>query len=349
MVRINKFMFKQIFSINNEKTHKVLTIFGVKLKFKSKSVAMKSELRILQEEVKLLKHQFLGINKEKVSSNIENFKGKGCVDVERSPRLIVSLTSFPARMYDIHYALFSLLNQTVKPDKVILWLGEDKFPNKDEDLPKKVLELKKHGLSIEYCKDVRSFTKLIPALIKYPNDIIVTADDDIYYPDNWLEVLYNGHLSNNIDNNILCHRAHNIKFDNEDKIEPYSKWDKAISISYPSSINFLTGVGGVLYPPNSFSQEVFNEVKFKQLCPLADDIWFWAMAVLNNRKIKVVENAITNLTYVNPQRELGLLNEQTLISENCFNNKNDEQLKNVLNAYPELKTILLLGKKGVGC
>ncbi len=44
---------------------------------------------------------------------------------KRTIPLIVSLTSFPQRMADISYVLYSLINQTLKPDKTILWLEKN--------------------------------------------------------------------------------------------------------------------------------------------------------------------------------------------------------------------------------
>lgn len=86
--------------------------------------------------------------------------------------LIISLTSHPKRIKNSHIAIESLLKQTIKADKVILWLGKDKFPNKEQDLPNELLKLREKGLTIEWCKDIGSYTKLIPALKKYPNSII---------------------------------------------------------------------------------------------------------------------------------------------------------------------------------
>ena len=76
------------------------------------------------------------------------------------------------------------------------------------------------------------------------------------------------------------------------------------------------------------------------MLPKADDIWIWAMAVLNGKKIFVTKNHVKKLTYVNPARERGLTNEETLFS---FNKKggNDEQLKNLLNYYPEIMDTML--------
>jgi hypothetical protein len=74
------------------------------------------------------------------------------------------------------------MGQTYKPDKIILWLAKSQFPNKENDLPIKVTELVNYGLSIMWVdKDIKSYKKLIPTLKLYPNDIIITADDDLYY------------------------------------------------------------------------------------------------------------------------------------------------------------------------
>ena len=40
-------------------------------------------------------------------------------------KVIVSLTSYPARFDTIHLCIKSLMYQTIKPDKIILWLGSD--------------------------------------------------------------------------------------------------------------------------------------------------------------------------------------------------------------------------------
>lgn len=274
------------------------------------------------------------IDKNSLDKEIDSFKNKGTTGDDEG--LIISLTSFPQRMYEIHYTLYSLLTQTVKPAKVVLWLGTEQFPDGEKDIPQKVLKLKENGLVIEWHKNLRSYTKLVPSLKKYPNNIIVTADDDIYYEKDWLEKLLKSHKENK--NCIICHRAHRVKFDRE-KLAPYKKWPKKIKGGKASYLNFLTGVGGVLYPQNSLHKDVLKEELFTELAPKADDVWFWAMAVLNKTKILVVKDWIRELTYVNPERERGLTNEITLFS---FNKKggNDLQIEKVLNHYPQIIDIL---------
>ena len=38
--------------------------------------------------------------------------------------LIVSLTSFPARIHLVHYAIYSLLRQSLKPNRIVPWLAK---------------------------------------------------------------------------------------------------------------------------------------------------------------------------------------------------------------------------------
>ncbi|MDD3436076.1 MAG: hypothetical protein PHC64_02880 [Candidatus Gastranaerophilales bacterium] len=278
------------------------------------------------------------IEKEKINNKIKCFKNSGLNEVKREKKLIISLTSFPERMYDVHFALYSLLNQSLKPDEVILWLGVEEFPNKENDIPKNILNLKENGLTIKWCKDIKSYKKLIPALKEYPNDLIVTADDDLYYSEHWLELLYNAYLQE--PDYIHCHRAHRIIFDEKNKILPYNQWPHCIQSVEKSFLNFCTTGGGVLYPPNSLYKDVFNEELFLKLCPTTDDLWFWSMAVLNGTKINVVENNIRDITYINPERDLGISGEKTLYVQNLCGEANDIQLKKILDCYSQLNKII---------
>ena len=283
-----------------------------------------------------------GINKEKISSKIEKYLESnelGITNEKRTPELIVSLTSYPDRMYDIHYCIYSLLTQSFKPNKIILWLAEEQFPNREKFLPSKLLEFIKYGLTVKYTKDLRSYKKLIPALNEYSNSIIVTADDDIFYPQDWLEKLYNC-WKNNKDC-VICHRAHRIGIENK-KLIPYNKWEHTIISDKPGFDIFFTGAGGILYPPDIFYKDILNEELFKNLTPNADDIWFWSMAVLNDRKIKIVDDdPFRNLIYVNAEREVGFNNDFTLCSLNVRENRNDIQFENIINHYPQIMEKLL--------
>jgi len=249
--------------------------------------------------------------------------------------IIVSLTSYnnPNRINSVFLVIKSLLEQSIEPDKIILYLGEDQFPLREADLPENLTHLQNEIFEIRFIKkDLRSFTKLAPALKDFPNAVIVTADDDIIYPKSWLRRLLEGYAKDK--KSIHCHRIHHIKFKNK-KIAPYDSWQKEVVNNKPSFLNFLTGVGGVLYPPKSLHPEVLNLRKAFELCPYADDIWFWAMAVKNQTKIRGVENQILSLNYV-PYSQDG----DCLLKINNGQNKNDAQIQNILSQYPELYSII---------
>lgn len=259
---------------------------------------------------------------------------------QRNEKIIVSLTTFPARINEVYFTIFSMLNQTCRPDKIILWLTYEEFSQKNKSLPQNLLDLIIYGLEIKWCHNVGSYNKLLPTLKLYPNDIIVTIDDDIYYQEDLIEKLYREYKISD-KKSIICHRAHRVKLNNKKKILPYSEWDKCIKGKDVSYNNLLTGVGGVMYPPRVLYKDVDNINLIKKICPTADDLWFWGMAILNNTKVIVVENNISELRYVNLENQLRGIN--TLESINVVNNKNDAQLKNLIKCYP--KIIEIINKK----
>ena len=250
------------------------------------------------------------------------------IKFEKIPDLIISLTSYPARMETLSETLISLLNQNLKPEKVILWLAEEQFPNKEKDISEKILKLKKFGLEIKWCRDLKSYKKLIPALETEPDKIYVTADDDIFYPKNWLKNLYEAYQ--NDQNSIFCHRIHQITFNEKNEVKPYQDWKKCLikGQEKEGDVLFFTTGGGVLFPPNCFHKDVLNEELFKKLCPLADDLWFWMMIILNRKKIKIVKNNVYRI-----ENNAGTQEEEPLWKTNREAGFNDDQLKKLMEYY----------------
>lgn len=276
------------------------------------------------------------IDKNEVSKEIESFNEK-CDD---SNPIIISLTSLPERIQDIHFTLYSLLNQKLKPEKVVLWLAEEQFPKKEAELPKTILNLKKNGLEIRWCEDLKSYKKLIPSLKEFPNKYIVTADDDLYYPKDWLENMWKQHEK--YPNSIISTRARKIIFNENNEFTKYSQWRLSTHEEEPSYLNFPTNGAGTLFYPNSLSKDVLNQELFLKICDSSDDIWFWAMMILNKTKISVVEKPMYELTYVNVARELNILNQATLWETNK-SGKNDTNFINVLKQFPEIEIIIKNG------
>jgi hypothetical protein len=198
--------------------------------------------------------------------------------------LVVTLTSYPPRFRLLHFNLMSLLNQTVTTDRVVLWIAEE-----DKGLlPEKVHGLTRHGLEIRYTSQLRSFKKLVPSLRAFPNAFLVTADDDVVYPDDWLESLVGGYDPD--APTIVCRRAHRV-VRRDAGFAPYLKWEMNVTDhqSSQSSADLLpVGIGGILYPPHSLHADVVDAHVFMRLCPQADDLWFWWMGRRTGTRVKRV-------------------------------------------------------------
>ena len=112
---------------------------------------------------------------------------------KREIPIIVSLTSYEDRFKDLEISLYSLLIQSLKPDKIILWLSDEiKSIN---DIPYEITRYIKNGLEIRFVKDIGSYTKAIYTFQEFRDCIIVTADDDVYYPKDWLQKLYHSYIA----------------------------------------------------------------------------------------------------------------------------------------------------------
>ena len=252
---------------------------------------------------------------------------------KRTPQLIVSLTSFPDRINSVERTINTLLNQTVKPDRLILWLAESQFVNKENDLPSELLKLKELGLEIKWCEDLKPYKKLIPALEEFPNDIIVTADDDLYYQEDWLKELYEAYNKNNSCIYTKGAACLNIKGDSV-SVLPY----RANYNYKPLFANVLMGGSGTIFPPHSLHQDILNKEKILNLIPTHDDIYFWAMAVLNKTKICYLKSKDMNMYQREETRKNGLC---TINNVNGSGMSPFDAYRKVFVEYPEVYSLVM--------
>ncbi len=244
--------------------------------------------------------------------------------------LIVSLTSFPARIHLVHFAIYSLLKQSLKPNRLILWLGEDKFPGKDAGLPRQLINLKAFGLEIRWCRDLRAATKLIPAIREYPEALVATADDDMHYPPHWLCSLYSSWIENPGD--ILSGGIHPMALDENSHPRPYAEWGWNPPDSFPSFQNTQVASFGAIYPPHCLHPDVLDGDAFLRISPSNDDFWFWAHGVRAGTRVRLVPNG-------HRQPPVGIPDGNatpSLYSENGRGGGNDACMANLLRAYPEI-------------
>ena len=208
----------------------------------------------------------------------------------------------------------------------------------ENGLPQEIINLanKNPLFEVRDYPNIRSYGKLIPALKDFPDAIIVTVDDDVWYHKNMLRDLLR--LHEQLPNAILAHRAKIIKPE-----KPYRKWSKYRWYDFifkKIHVNpriLQTGVGGVLYPPHSLCEDMLDEKLFTEIAPTTDDIWFWAAAVMNNVPIIPVPFGHNKPKGLNKPRELSLKTRNFKSGVD----RNAAALRAIINKYPKLGSIII--------
>lgn len=232
--------------------------------------------------------------------------------------IIVSLTSYPARLPHLQYVIRSLIRQSCTPEKIILYLGTD---TKDSDIPYSLTKLIKYNFEIKKnYDDIKPHKKYFFAMQEFKDKVIVTVDDDIIYHKDFLKDLYNSYLK--YPDCVHARRVTKLTAKNN-KLNEYSEFEyKYTKILEPSFKLLPIGCGGVLYPPSAFKEEDFNIDAIKEHCLNTDDIWLKYMEVKNNIKVVYVPSAY--------EKDLGVRNTQKtgLFHTNCEQgNRNDINIK----------------------
>jgi hypothetical protein len=266
-------------------------------------------------------NNFVNIEYEQFEERI-----KGITNIKRNQKIIVSLTSIPSRINTLWICIESLLRQTVKPDEIILWLADSQF-NGLSSLPNSLIELQRRGLTIRFCDDLKAHKKYYYSFKEYPDDIVITVDDDAVYSSNTIKELLAIH--NKFPNCICCNFAFLITFNDKGLINSTSKWPGIFTniINKPTDLLLPVGVSGVLYPPKSINNEVFNKEVFKEICFYNDDLWLKVMSILNNTK--VIQTACF------PGHFFGIkgTQEEALLNYNIAQNGNDIQFNALIKKY----------------
>ena len=242
-------------------------------------------------------------------------------------KVIVSLTSYPARFDTIHLCIKSLMYQTIKPDKIILWLGSDSAEVK---LPLELEELKKFGLEVIYKdENLKPHKKYYYAIQDYPNSIVITVDDDVIYSPTMLASLLKMHEK--YPKTVCARRVHEIVC-NQQIIAKYNSWNQACqTVLRPAMRLMAVGVGGVLYPPNALDKLAFDKELIKNVCLNADDLWLKFMEALQNTKV-----VWCPCLWGHPANILE--NQSGLCDSNVGDNRNDKYLEQLSKHFPEVIT-----------
>lgn len=195
--------------------------------------------------------------------------------------ITVSLTSFPPRLATLHLCIKSLMRQTMRPDRIVLYLGAD---CEGIPLPRKLLALQKKGLTIRQVGgDLRPHKKYIYAMREFPDDFIVTADDDLLYRKDMLAGLWRTHEKH--PGALVASRVHLMR-QYSGRILPYRDWlQETGTVREPTHALLSTNGAGSLFPPRCLAPEALDADLAARLCLKADDIWLKFMLIRGGTKV----------------------------------------------------------------
>ena len=254
--------------------------------------------------------------------------------------LLVSMTSYPARIFGIFDVFISLLYQSANLSsyQCFLTLAEEEFVNHEKDLPYDIQILIRNGwIKLIWYHNIYSHKKLMPVLQNYPENDILIVDDDIIRTNNFIKIFQNEHVLYPTD--IIC-GTFMYYFDNKIEINRLIgyKGENSREMNAVPNIIFQTarpanGVGGVLYPKHTFSDKrFFNEDLYMKLCPTSDESWQYMFNIIENKILRQTSIIIDNSINIVP-------NSQKIKTSLYKVNKNKYSLINdkLLNLFPEYK------------
>jgi hypothetical protein len=237
---------------------------------------------------------------------------------------VVSLTTYDVRVNSVYFAIESIGEGSVLPRRIILWIDDPEILNA---LPDSLKRLQARGLEVLFSeRNYGPHTKYYPYLLSQDGAHglaadLVTADDDILYPRNWLADLVTARSRSREGRLIFCHRAKRVKVVG-DGLAPYIEWADCRDVE-PSVINFATGVSGVLYPAEFLRRLLNTGAGFLDSCPRADDVWLHYQAVVEGFRIQQVSDVPVLYPFVPRTQASGLVHANVLAGEN------DRQIANV--------------------
>ncbi|AVV35234.1 hypothetical protein C8233_17800 [Halomonas sp. SF2003] len=219
--------------------------------------------------------------------------------------LIVSLTTTSSRLKYCRAALTSLLLQTKVPDKIYLWISNDSYLRDqgfqdNSQIEELLLSLTVANVDIitpRWTVNTGPYRKLIPLLREANNDdILITADDDIFYDKNWLiNLLKNYDHGQNI---AVAARVRQLDYNFFGKLKSYVHWRLINSQTVLSDNYLITFGGGAVLNKSMFAEKDIHSDAYMNLAPTSDDLWYTSLLIRNSIKVKIESDILKDITFL---------------------------------------------------
>jgi hypothetical protein len=199
-------------------------------------------------------------------------------------KVIVGVTTTKARLGIFFYAFQSLKRQTY--DNFTIHISLSKEPYLFDDGIDAVPDwMAGENVQVEFVNNSGPYRKLLPLIGKIgEDDILVTADDDVLYSENWLQRLVDRSIEN--PKVITCCRARIIRKNIFGRFQNYSNWEVCIKAENGAHLLPTCGAGAV-FRKSLLDLEFLSDEAYLECAPTADDIWFRLASIRKNTGVYV--------------------------------------------------------------
>lgn len=230
--------------------------------------------------------------------------------------MTVNITTTNNRLDLCSQTVWSLLNQSVLPKKIVIWVSKeayliDKGIDKEPAWAQK-LNLIRDIIEFKWTANTGPYRKLFPALAEATDEqIIVYADDDTIYKENWLKLL-SDKFQEHQEEKIVASRVRLSKRNIFGRHKTYMLWPVSKKEIELDRDYLITGVGGVILKKKHIKDAFVKNQDYLKVCPKSDDFWISEIITRSQTPVLVYPEAMREILLI--KHEYGLERQNTLVS-----------------------------------
>lgn len=223
----------------------------------------------------------------------------------RDQHIVLALTTTPYRINKTALTLATLVSQNIRLDTIYLSIPH-KFARDGSDyvIPEWLSNDKR--FTILRTEDYGPGTKLLGLLEQVklpPKTIIVTVDDDVFYPKNLaLQLAYQSMLNPNYAIGIS---GVDPEYDQDNAIATTSPMGLIKRYERDGMVTILQGYGGIAYRAEFFDPSIFELLKNSPECRYVDDIYFASYLARRGIKRRMLKNQFIDVYEIQWFHRLG--------------------------------------------
>lgn len=235
----------------------------------------------------------------------------------------INITTINSRLDLCAATVWSLMQQTLVPDQINIWISKDKYLSDDgiSDVPTWIYDLNKINniVRVIYVNNTGPYRKIIPAIRQAKDDdILIYADDDVIYAKTWLEKLINifMHYKGNM---VVASRIREKKKNVFGIYQSYSMLSLCNTNKIFNKDFIITGVGGCVLSRKHILDKYIYMDDFLNVCPRADDIWISKIIELSGTEVICCAEAIIDVQEIHHSiNALNHINNISIFTRNKF-------------------------------